>query len=178
MVRTISAPNKPEVAVICGAIYAGLNPKMVSARITRRCYGIDTNTPFVEGVDPMKLRRERIDGVWCANRFDAFVRKGQKVQVDECVTNSYSFTKLNSNSDYTIGIYAIDGDPPRYIADGGVSKLGVISIPNTFKSSDLLGHKVENTVNMYFGLNENKAEGLVQGKKYSTSVKFDGGDTY
>ncbi|KAF9995197.1 hypothetical protein BGZ79_011129 [Entomortierella chlamydospora] len=178
VIGTISAPYKPEVAVVCGAVYAGLNPKMVSARVTRRCYGIDTNIPFVQGVDPIALRRNRIDGVWCADRFSAFVRKGQKVQVDECVTKLYSFTKLNNYTDYTIGIYAIDGEPPRYITDRGVSKLGDISIPNPFKSLDPIGYKVENIVKMYFGLNEIKAEGYVQGKKYSTSVKFDDGDSY
>ncbi|KAF9346263.1 hypothetical protein BGX26_002250 [Mortierella sp. AD094] len=177
MVKTISAPYKPEMAVVCGAVYAGLNPKIVTARVTRRCYGIDVHSPFEEGVDPIKYRRERADGVRCMNRFSTFVRKGQKVQVDECVTNSYHFTKLNED-DFSIGIYAIDGNPPRYVTDTGVSKLAEISIPTPFKPSDPIGHKLDIVMNMYFGLNEIKGEGFVQGKKYSTTLKFDGGDSY
>ncbi|KAF9342481.1 Heat shock 70 kDa protein 12A [Mortierella sp. AD094] len=176
-VKTISAPYKPEMAVVCGAVYAGLNPKMVSARVTRRCYGINVLDYFEEGVDLGAFRSEMFGNVWCTNRFSTFVRKDQKVQVDECIANSYQFINRDRNSNFSIGIYAIDGIPPRYVTDTGVSKLGVIPIPTPFRSSDPLGHRVNVEVKMYFGLNEIKAEGFVQGKKYSTTVQFDGGDS-
>ncbi|KAF9995193.1 hypothetical protein BGZ79_011125 [Entomortierella chlamydospora] len=177
VVKTISSPHKPEMAVVCGAVYAGMNPKIVTARITRRCYGIRMSRAFEEGVDPIKFKVMRIDGARCEKRFSPIVRKGQKVEVDECVTNSYSFTN-EKGMRFSMDIYAIDGNPPRYVTDAGVFELAKVSIPTPFKPWDPIGHKVEILVKMYFGLNEIKAEGLVQGKKYSTSIKFDSGDSY
>ncbi|KAF9372232.1 hypothetical protein BGX21_004863 [Mortierella sp. AD011] len=83
-----------------------------------------------------------------------------------------------NEDDFAVGIYAIDGNPPRYITDFGVSKLAEISIPTPFKPSDPIGHKLDIVIKMYFGLNEIKGEGFVKGKKYSTTLKFDGGDSY
>ncbi|KAF9349654.1 hypothetical protein BGX26_012072 [Mortierella sp. AD094] len=179
LVKTISSPYKPEVAVVCGAVYVGLNPKIVAARVTRRCYGINIRRPFEDGVDPISSWYAGTDGVWCDKRFSTFVRKGQKVEIDECVTNPYVFTKETTGGrDASIDIYAVDGDPPRYVTSPGVSKLGAISIPTPFKSSDPLGHIVKITVKMYFGLNEIKAEGFILGERYFTTLKFDGGDSY
>ncbi|KAF9343329.1 Heat shock 70 kDa protein 12A [Mortierella sp. AD094] len=178
-VKTISAPYKPEMAVVCGAVYVGLNPKMVTARVTRRCYGTHIYTDFEEGIDPERLKLERLDGTWCKGRFDAFVRKGQKVQVDECVTKSYGIAKYkNSQVDRSVGIYAIDGNPPRYITDVGISELAKISVPDPFKPSDPIGRRVDVEMKMYFGLNEIRTEIFIQGKKYLMELKFDGGDSY
>ncbi|KAF9344561.1 hypothetical protein BGX26_004226, partial [Mortierella sp. AD094] len=78
----------------------------------------------------------------------------------------------------SVGIYATDGDPPRYVTDARVSELAQISIPNPFKPSDPLEHKVSIEMKMYFGLNEIRAEVFILGKKYFTTLKFDGGDSY
>ncbi|KAF9995196.1 Heat shock 70 kDa protein 12A [Entomortierella chlamydospora] len=178
-VRTVSAPYKPEMAVVCGAVYAGLNPKIVTARVTRRCYGFGVMAKFEEGLDPIALRRERIDGAWCANRFGTFVRKGLLVEVDECVAHTYHARKDdNTKCDFSIPILATDGYPPRYTTDAGVSKLARITFPTPFKSCDPLGHMVDVEMKIYFGLNEIKAEAIIQGKKYSTTLRFDDGDSH
>ncbi|KAF9437615.1 Heat shock 70 kDa protein 12A [Entomortierella beljakovae] len=176
-VRLISSPYKPEIAVVCGAVYAGLNPKIVTARITRRCYGANVNMPFEEGVDPLRLKADRFDGDWCKRRFSTFVRKGQKVQIDDVVTRTYNFTKLKEryldNNDFSVIIHAIDGDPPRYTSDPGVSRMASVKFPNPFKDEDPLGHKVKHEVKMYFGLNEIKLEVTIQGSKYSTTLRYE-----
>ncbi|KAG0001684.1 Heat shock 70 kDa protein 12A [Entomortierella chlamydospora] len=178
MVKIISAPYKPEVAVVCGAVYVGLSPKTVSTRVSRRCYGVSCEMEFQEDVDPIVLKRYRIQGVYCANRFSVFVTKGQKVQVNECVTRSYQVVKENSydTGACSIRIYAVDGQPPRYTT--GLHRLAEILIPGTFKSSDPLSHEVSVEMKMYFGLNEIKAEALIKGKKYSTTLRFEDGDSY
>ncbi|KAF8978265.1 hypothetical protein BGZ46_006647 [Entomortierella lignicola] len=178
-VKTISAPNRPELAVVCGAVYVGLNPKIVSARVSRRCYGIDMFEPFEEGVDPISKRVIRFDGVWCSDRFSTFVKRGQTVQIDECATHKYAYTNVGSSADsFSLDIFAIDGCPPRYSTDVGVAKLATNSIPNPFRPMDRLGHMVNTDVKMYFGLNEIKTEGFIQGKRYSTTLRFDSSDVY
>ncbi|KAF9437627.1 Heat shock 70 kDa protein 12A [Entomortierella beljakovae] len=172
-VRTISSPNKPEMAVVCGAVYAGLTPKIVTSRVTRRCYGTSIMLPFEEGVDPPGFKKARVDGVWCDNRFRTFVTKGQRVKVDECVTHGYSFTHIPGLKDFCITVYSVDGEPVRYSTDDGANKLAVVSIPTPFKSTDPIGHKVLFDTKMYFGLNEIKVDVLIQGKKHSTTLRFD-----
>ncbi|KAI8595813.1 hypothetical protein EDD21DRAFT_25859, partial [Dissophora ornata] len=172
------APYRPELAVVCGAVYAGLNPKVVTSRITRRCYGVGVMYYFDEKIDPIELKTHQTDGIWCNNRFKPFVRKAQKVEVNECVTYPLYLTQEQVKENYSVSIYAIDGDPQRYTTAAGMSKLASISFPNPFKSSDPIGHKVDIEEKMYFGLNEIRAEVVVQGKKYTTTLRFDSGSSY
>lgn len=142
MVKTISAPYKPEMAVVCGAVYVGLNPRTVTARVTRRCYGVGVLAEFMEGIDPIALKRCMIGEIFCTDRFSTCVRKGQLVQMNECVTHLYYFTKKSTNDSEAVAlsIYTIDGEPPRYVT--GISESAYISIPSPFKISDPVGHKV------------------------------------
>ncbi|CAO3571068.1 unnamed protein product [Mortierella alpina] len=178
MVKTISAPHKPEVAVVCGAVYVGLRPKTVTARVSRRCYGVDCDMPFQEGVDPIALKQHKIQGVYCRERFSVFATKGQKIQVNECVTRSYEIVKQNLNDigASSFRIYALSGQPPRYTT--GLLELAEILLPGAFKPSDPVYHKIYIEVRMYFGLTEIKAEASIQGKKYSTTLRFEDGDSY
>ncbi|KAF9121417.1 Heat shock 70 kDa protein 12A [Mortierella sp. GBA39] len=178
MVRTIAAPYKPEIAVVCGAVYVGLNPTVVTARVSRRCYGVSVLELFQEGVDPIGFKVRMIDGEYCKDRFSVFVKKDQKVQVDECVTNFYWVKKQDS---YDTGacalcIYSVNGQPPRYST--GLIELAEILLPGPFDSSHPLNHKITIRMQMYFGLNEIKAVALIQGKEYSTTLRFMDGDTY
>ncbi|KAI8594329.1 hypothetical protein EDD21DRAFT_428425 [Dissophora ornata] len=127
-VRTISAPYMPEVAVVCGAVYAGLNPKVVTSRITRRCCGIGMEDCFDEKIDPIELKEE-------------------------------------VKESYFVGIYAIDGDPPRYTLP-----LGCPSWPQ-FRSQILSSHRTQSGTQwvdveerLYFGLSEISAEVLSKAK--------------
>ncbi|KAF8978267.1 hypothetical protein BGZ46_006649 [Entomortierella lignicola] len=177
--RTISSPNRPELAVVCGAVYVGLNPKIVSARVTRLCYGTDMLQPFKVGTDPNKLKLRGVDGEWCRSRFSTFVKKGQQVQIDECVTQIYYYTKEDHDSAaYSASVFVIDGQPPRYCTDARVSKVGTVSFPCPFKSKDPIGSKVEIVMKMYFGLNVIKTEVIIKGKKYSIPLKYENGDLF
>ncbi|KAG0036725.1 hypothetical protein BGZ82_003791 [Podila clonocystis] len=136
-VRTISAPNRPEIAVVFGAVYAGLNPRTVTARATRRCYGISVLNGFEIGVDPVELMSP------------------------------------NEGGGYKVSIYAIDGDPPRYVTKWRES--AYISIPDPFTLADPPGCKMTCMLKFYFGLNEIQVEANVQGQTYITRLQFDNG---
>lgn len=69
LVGTVAMPPRAELAVVRGAVYFGLDPKIVTARIPRRTYGLVVMMPFEEGVDPESAKIVREDGVWCDNRF-------------------------------------------------------------------------------------------------------------
>ncbi|KAG0321515.1 Heat shock 70 kDa protein 12A [Podila horticola] len=174
-VQTISAPHRAERAVVFGAVYAGLNPRKVTARATRRCYGIGVLSPFEWGVDPPKLVVYRAEGIMCEDRFSTFVKKGQLVKVDECVTRSYNLTHQGGADrvNYNVPIFVVDGDPPRYVTD--LRESAHISIPDPFTSLDPPGRKLTCRLSFYFGLNEIQVEASVQEKTYITRLQFDNG---
>jgi molecular chaperone DnaK (HSP70) len=77
-VPLVAVPPRCELAVVRGAVYFGLNPSVVSSRVPRYWYGIDTTTTFEEGIDPPSYKIIRADGsVRCDNRFSVYVRRGQ-----------------------------------------------------------------------------------------------------
>lgn len=180
-VGLISIPPRAELAVVRGAVCVGLNPRVVTSRIARRCYGISSDQPFEKGKDPLAKRKFEVNGVWCIDRFSPYVKKGQKLNVDESISREFSFTKYSeAPEDYNIALYAADtdGDPPRYTTDPGVSKLADIPISCPHSPTARLGTMVKVKVNMNFGLNEIKAEAVVGDKVYSTILQFDAVDTY
>ncbi|KAF9920602.1 Heat shock 70 kDa protein 12A, partial [Linnemannia zychae] len=178
IVKTIAVPHRPEIAVVCGAVYVGLNPKIITARVNRRCYGVGIFMDFEDGVDPIDLKVHRVEGVMCKDRFSVFVKKDQKVQVDECVKHTYSITTQNvfDTGACAIRKYAINGRPPRYTS--GLPELTEVLLPGPFTTSDPIAHTVSVKTKMYFGLNEIKAVATIQGKDYSTVLQFEDGDSY
>lgn len=67
----------------------GLNPRSIQSRIAKLTYGINTLVTF----DPKKYPKEKkvtVDGEdFCEDIFDAFVRKGESVSIDEVHTKIY-----------------------------------------------------------------------------------------
>ncbi|KAF8926477.1 hypothetical protein BGZ58_011157 [Dissophora ornata] len=157
-VKTISAPYKPEVAIVSGAVYAGLNPKIVTARIIRRCYGIDMESYFDEKIDPIELRAHRTFGIVCMDHFILFVRKAQKIEVNESAATKHCRWDVQAGLNFGPKPFQAVGSN---VAQGGCGLEGVTA-----------------EVKMYFGLSEIKAEVFVQGEKYTTTLQFDGGNSY
>ena len=87
--RQLLVPRRPQVSVIRGACMFGLNPRSITSRISKLTYGINTLTTF----DPTKHPEEKkvvIEGEdFCEDVFDAFVRLGDAVSIDEVHTKTY-----------------------------------------------------------------------------------------
>lgn len=85
----VLVPRRPQVSVIRGAVMFGLNPRSISSRISKLTYGINTLTTF----DPDKHPEEKkvvVEGEdFCEDVFDAFVRKGEAVGIDEVHVKTY-----------------------------------------------------------------------------------------
>lgn len=85
-VGLVAVPPRCELAVVRGAVYFGLNPNVVTTRIPRYWYGIDTTTTFEEGIDPPSYKIIRADGsVRCDNRFSVYVRRGEALGKVLCI---------------------------------------------------------------------------------------------
>ena len=85
----VLVPRRPQVSVIRGACMFGLNPRSITSRISKMTYGINTLTTF----DPTKHPEEKkvvIEGEdFCEDVFDAFVRRGEAIGIDEVHVKTY-----------------------------------------------------------------------------------------
>ena len=125
--RTILVPKRPQVSVIRGACMFGLNPRSITSRISKMTYGINTLTTY----DLQKHTEEKkvvIEGEdFCEDVFDAFVFKGQAVGIDEVHVKTYCPVRARQTV-MRIIFYCSEGDNVNFIDDGGVTKLGELSI--------------------------------------------------
>jgi hypothetical protein len=89
-VGEIAMPPRGELAISKGAVYHILQPNLVTSKLLRRTYGVQTRLPFEEGLDPESTAIVTKDGVKrCSTRFDVIAKKGQRISVDQRITRSY-----------------------------------------------------------------------------------------
>lgn len=85
----VLVPRRPQVSVIRGACMFGLNPRSITSRISKMTYGINTLTTFDADRHPEE-KKVIIEGEdFCEDVFDAFVRKGEAVGIDEVHVKTY-----------------------------------------------------------------------------------------
>lgn len=85
-VGEITMPPRGELSVVQGAIYHILRPELVSSKLLRHTYGLESALPFEEGIDP---ESNRIDGVRCKKRFDVIVRKGDRIYINRPIRRTF-----------------------------------------------------------------------------------------
>ncbi|KAI7877639.1 actin-like ATPase domain-containing protein [Lichtheimia hyalospora FSU 10163] len=171
-VGLVAVPPRCELAVVRGAVYFGLNPHVVTTRIPRYWYGIDTTTTFEEGIDPPSYKIIRADGsVRCDNRFSVYVRRGEALDIDNCVSKDF-FAYYPHHT--TCTLYAADTEEqPRYTTSPGVRKVANFTIPMPTLPGVMEGEKVDLSIKMYFGEVELRVEAVIRGKTYGTTCTFD-----
>jgi len=123
----VLVPRRPQVSVIRGACMFGLNPRSITSRISKMTYGINTLTTY----DPVKHCEEKkvvIEGEdFCEDVFDAFVRKGDAVSIDEVHTKTYCPVRARQTV-MRIIFYCSEKPEANFIDEEGVSQLGELSI--------------------------------------------------
>ncbi|KAF9583237.1 hypothetical protein BGW38_009958 [Lunasporangiospora selenospora] len=175
-VKQIFVPPRPELAVVRGAVYAGLNPKVVTARVSRRFYGVCVLMDFREGKDPVTSKVKLPTGWKCTDRFSMMVRKGQKIEVDECL-EKHLLLHREYNTTGCVPIYVFDGNhPPDFTTSAGMFQLAVLDLGSPFTLSDGITKNI--TFKMYFGLSEIKASVKLNGKEITKTLSFEATDVY
>ena len=67
----------------------GLNPRLITSRIAKMTYGINTLTTYDPDRHPEEKKVAIEDEDFCQDVFDVFVTKGQSVSIDEVHTKIY-----------------------------------------------------------------------------------------
>jgi hypothetical protein len=177
-VGMIGVPPRGELAVVRGAVYFGLNPQVVTERISRRSYGVETRMLFQKDLDPPEFSVIGIDGKnYCRQRFSVYVKKGQSVKIDECVSKVFVVSYPN---DTDSDLYAYDGDGPvpRLTTDPAVHKVGRFPIRMPHMEAVKPGDKISLTIRMYFGLTEIKIECTIKDQVFTFTSAFDAADAH
>ncbi|KAF7727817.1 hypothetical protein EC973_007048 [Apophysomyces ossiformis] len=167
----VITPHRAELAVSRGAVYFGMNPRKVTTRVPRYWYGIDITHTFEEGVDPPEFKIIKPDGsIRCDNRFSVFVRRGEPLDIDSCITKKYmAFYPRNTICTF---FAASTEEEPRYTLQDGVRKVFDFEIPMRELPGVRPGDQVELTIHMYFGEVELRVEAVIMDKKYAVVCNF------
>ncbi|KAF7727820.1 hypothetical protein EC973_007051 [Apophysomyces ossiformis] len=179
-VSQILCPPRAAMAVVRGAVYLGLNPRVITSRVSRRTYGINAGLPFDEKKDPPSSRVVRPDGsIRCTTRFLVFVRKNDVLPVDFCLREEM-FVYYGTIKATDIMLYATEVDTiPRYYNEAGVQQVAAISIPIPNLDGIAYGERIPYTVRMYFGLTEIRMEAdFGTGHVYTVYCNFDATNNY
>jgi len=148
-VKHIVSPPNPGSAIIQGAVALALNPDAVVARILKKTYGTSVTLRFESGVDPREFLKVGDDGVeWCRNRFDSFVKKGTRIEVNKFVTKEY-VPHTRGQTQILFDLYSSNEQEPRYTEGEAVTKEGgfSVSLPDTYSMNDMPVFEFS----MYFG---------------------------
>ena len=129
----VICPQDASSAILRGAVIFGHNPAVITHRVLKKTYGIDIDTPFVDGVHTLS-RLKIIDGERrCMKIFSKHVEIGQTVKVGaEQDEHRYFPTYIDSDFD-EVPIYASDLKNPWYVDENctfvGKLKIDLRSLP-------------------------------------------------
>ncbi|KAF9094010.1 hypothetical protein BGX29_005910 [Mortierella sp. GBA35] len=170
-VPLIRYPPRPDLAVVRGAVYHGLTHQPIQARVARRWYGVDTTRLYKAG-DPVEKKYMQDGKYRVRDGFSVFVRPGQSISVNECISKKYVTHKYPEP--LSSPLYVFNGeDQPDFVDGPGVQKLCDFTIPLPHMPGAAPGTPVIFTLKMYFGLTELKAEAEFQnGEVISTLCQF------
>ena len=179
-VEKVISPVQPGSAVCQGAVMLALNPAGITSRIARKTYGFEVSRAFKAG-DP-----EDPDYVsWvgankkCDVNFSAYVRKGDPLEVDHCVTKD--FTPLYPGAKtMKLMLYSSNETDPKYTRGPGVDSKEEASFTIDISASSHMDARPTVNVSMYFGrsaievkaVGKNFGNGEVQG--FQLPVEFRG----
>ena len=105
----------------------GLNPRSITSRISKMTYGINTLTTWDIEKHPEE-KKVIIEGEdFCEDVFDAFVRKGEAVGIDEVHVKTYCPVRARQTV-MRIIFYCTDGGDSKFVDDTEVKQLGELSI--------------------------------------------------
>jgi len=123
----VLVPVRPQVSVIRGACMFGLNPRSITSRISKMTYGINTLTTY-DGERHPDEKKVIIEGEeFCEDVFDAFVKKGEAVGIDEVHVKTYCPVRARQTV-MRIIFYCTQGGENHFVDDSDVKQLGELSI--------------------------------------------------
>ncbi|KAI8366657.1 uncharacterized protein BYT42DRAFT_600580 [Radiomyces spectabilis] len=169
----IGVPPRGELAVVRGAVYFGLNPRMVTERVSRRTYGVETRMVFDPRLDPSEQCIKGDDGrLFCKQRFSVYVQKGQAIKVDDVVSKNFMIAYPN-DTDTDLFAYDGEGPVPRLTTHPSVFKVARFPIKMPKFHGVQKGEPIFMTIKMFFGQTEIKIEAHIRDRVFTFTSAFE-----
>ena len=145
----VICPQDTSSAILRGAVMYGHNPKAITHRVLRKTYGVDIDTPFVDGVHT-ESRLKIIEGRRrCMKAFSKHVETGQTVKVGEYQNEKQYFATYSDTDFDEVPIYASDLKSPLYV-DEGCTYVGKLIIDLRSLPKNISGREKKWLVRMSF----------------------------
>ena len=145
---------------------------VISHRVLKKTYGIETTRPFKDGVHPehLKINIEGVDK--CYKLFSKHVEINQVVTVGESQAEKiYQSLNVGQRNVY-FPVFASDKLYPSY-TDEGCERVGSLTVDLTSVPSYKKRKDIEVFVSLSFSGTEITATALVSETGQTTSAKFD-----
>lgn len=148
LVPQIISPPNPGSAVCQGAVMLALNPRHMFSRVCKKTYGIEFSPEFDMRRDASKYKT-LVDGkTRCSKRFEIYVRKGERVEVDSCISRKFS-PLFRGQKVIKFQLFSSTDTDPRYTDEEGARKEGEVEVDI---SADMALDKSRKVmVSLYFG---------------------------
>ncbi|CAG2190339.1 unnamed protein product [Mytilus edulis] len=169
--KTIIIPPDAGLAVLKGAVQFGFDQTVISTRVCKVTYGIESSSPFDDGKDPEDKKFIDEDGdVLCRGRFSKHVEIRQSVRIDEEIKEQIYSPVSSDQTSMAVDVWTSTNKNPRYTDERGCSLHGKISVE---LPDSKLGVCRDVGVKMIFGKTELEVKAIVKHTGKSTAAKFD-----
>jgi hypothetical protein len=120
-------PEEAGLAVLKGAVLFGLEPKIVSRRIARLTYGIQSWPEWDADLHPVTKKVDLNGQKRCKDVFFKYITRGDSIDTGHAV--SQVFQALNpEETTLECTVYTSTDTNPRYTTDPTCQRLGIVTI--------------------------------------------------
>ncbi|XP_038009632.1 heat shock 70 kDa protein 12A-like isoform X2 [Motacilla alba alba] len=151
----ILCPMEAQAAIAKGAVLFGVNPDIITSRISCRTYGLRVCEKFDDAIHDARKRRvsKAGDYIYCTDLFRKLVEIGESVNIHEAA--HYNFFPIEPDqTKVTFAFYCTKKQNAQYVDEEGMELLGFCVVPSP---DTLLGLHRRLKVEIQFGLTEFKA---------------------
>lgn len=125
--RRLIIPEEAGLAVLKGAVLFGHQPRVVSRRIARCTYGIQSWPDWDADMHP-ETKKVTINGqVRCKDVFFKYITKGEQITPGHEVSQIFQALKPDETT-LECTVYTSSDENPRYITDPSCQRLGILTI--------------------------------------------------
>lgn len=125
--RKLIIPEEAGLAVLKGAVLFGHRPRIVSRRIARYTYGIQSWPDWDPDMHP-ETKKVTINGqVRCKDVFFKYITKGEQITPGHEVSQIFQALKPDETT-LECTVYTSTDENPRYITDPSCQRLGILTI--------------------------------------------------
>ncbi|XP_058719121.1 heat shock 70 kDa protein 12B-like [Poecile atricapillus] len=151
----ILCPMEAQVAIAKGAVLFGINPRMITSRISCRTYGLEICQKFDDAIHDARKRRVSKTGdyIYCTGLFCKLVEIGESVNIQEVAHYDFYPTEPDQTK-VAFAFYCTKNQNARYVDEEGMEQLGFCVVPSP---DTRLGKDRKLKVAIKFGLTEFEA---------------------